>query len=538
MLIVGPNNSGKSLALREIHRHLAPPHERPTEVVIGDLSVACDFSVADLVAWLKQYYPVEPMESGFVRLFLPGGQNPRIRTEQGLEEWLRSARSTLIQRLDTESRLTYANPAQPIDVYRRAPEAPIHFLQRYDSLSTEVSEIVESAFGESLIINWGAGSAGRFHYGKEPVRDAANDRVSQRYLEGLNKLPQLHELGDGIRSFVASVLAAKTGGHPVLLIDEPEAFLYPTQAWRLGWFLSSEVKDQNRQAIIATHSPDVIKGALQGSKCVTICRIERKGNVNNACILDTDRLRDLWSTPLLRSSQAITGLFHEGVVVCEADSDCRFYEAVVDTVDGTLSKPTDLHFAHGGGKGALASLAKAYVALSIKTAVIADLDLLKSGTEFFAVYESLGGDRTEVDTQYRRVSNALGSQGPIRAAPEFVTATREVLEEIQGENQVNSSHKRRIQGLLDEAGDWSQAKRYGIERLRGGENTAATAFLETCKKHGLFLVPKGELEGWWKAGPADKGEWTVAALAELSKDPGAFAGCKQFVRELCAYFGY
>ena len=538
LLLVGPNNSGKSAALREVSSHLAYPSERPNEVVLRDISFSHVFSSSELLTWLVEYHVAESTSAGVIRITMPQGGMWQASATSSLESMMPMAHRLLIRRLDTESRLTYANSVGPIDVYREVPRAPIHWLQRRESLGKEVSEVVRSAFGEELIINWGRGSSVGFHVGTEPARSLEQDRVSQRYLEELNRVPRLEELGDGIRSFVSSVLAAKVGAHPIVLIDEPEAFLYPTQAWRLGQFLAKEIGEQRRQAIIATHSPDVIRGVLQGSSSVAICRIERKENVNNACVLDTRALRELWSSPLLQSSQAISGLFHEGVAICEADSDCRVYGAIVSAIDKTLSKPADLYFVHGGGKGALASLAKAYTALSVKTAVIADLDLLRNADEFFAVYENLGGSRPGIDSSYRVTASALGAQGPILSLSQFLSKTRMVLETIENEKQLAVAHRRKIQELLDSAGDWSDAKRYGTDKLQGSNNTAATALLEACARVGLFLVPKGELESWWRAGPSDKREWVSAALEQISRDPAPFDQCEQFMRKVCGYFGY
>ncbi|MGD0778576.1 MAG: AAA family ATPase [Candidatus Solibacter sp.] len=236
--------------------------------------------------------------------------------------------------------------------------------------------------------------------------------MSPKYLAELNRLPRLEQLGDGIRSFAATAIAARVGSHPIFLIDEPEAFLHPPQAARLGQVLGSLIAQQRRQAVVATHSADFVRGALLGSTEVAICRLERKGELNNASLLDADQVRQLWSSPLLRSSQAITGMFHEGVVVCEADADARFYEGILASVENRFSRPVDLYFVHGGGKGALASLARAYRQLEIPTVVIADLDLLKNEPEYFAVYAALGGTFADIQALYRSTASALAKSRP------------------------------------------------------------------------------------------------------------------------------
>jgi hypothetical protein len=141
--------------------------------------------------------------------------------------------------------------------------------------------------------------------------------------------------------------------------------LHPPQARRLGRILGTTASDLSRQLIIATHSSDVVQGALDSTAKVAVCRLTRDGNANRPAVLKSDQLRTLWSKPLLRSAAAIDGLFHRGVVVCEADADVRFYEAAVRRLErrGQSDRAADLYFTQGGGKGELATLAGAYTRL-------------------------------------------------------------------------------------------------------------------------------------------------------------------------------
>src|SRR5579872_765799 len=168
---------------------------------------------------------------------------------------------------------------------------------------------------------------------------------------------------------------------------------------------------QNRQAIIATHSTDFIRGVLAATEQAVICRIERGSSVNNASLLGMPDVKELWTSPLLRSSHAIEGLLREGVVVCEGDADARLYEAVLENVSLPFARPVDLYFVHGGGKGALAAFAKAYRRLKVPTAVIADIDLLKNTAEFAAVYTALGGDLGLIQARLSSAVTQLADQG-------------------------------------------------------------------------------------------------------------------------------
>ena len=161
-------------------------------------------------------------------------------------------------------------------------------LQENEELLSDLSALVRTAFGMDLIIYQGGGPQVWFHVGDEPERTVDRDRVSSEYLQGLDAVPKLDIEGDGIRSFVGTLLAARCGNQPLLLIDEPEAFLHPPQARRLATAIAASVGEQNRQAIIATHSADVLRELASRSDHVSICRITRDGNRNNAALLEAD----------------------------------------------------------------------------------------------------------------------------------------------------------------------------------------------------------------------------------------------------------
>ena len=101
-----------------------------------------------------------------------------------------------------------------------------------------------------------------------------------------------------------------------------------------------------------------------------------------------------------------------------------------------------------------------------------------------------------------------------------------------------SGLKRTASDLLENAADWSEAKKHGIASVKGGAHQETTRLLTECRGQGLFLVPSGELESWWFGGPAQKQDWISAALTKLGEDSKEFEACEGFIRELCSYFGY
>lgn len=57
LVLVGPNNAGKSAALREIARHIAGPNPQqpPPPVVVIDETIATEGSAEELEEWLKSH---------------------------------------------------------------------------------------------------------------------------------------------------------------------------------------------------------------------------------------------------------------------------------------------------------------------------------------------------------------------------------------------------------------------------------------------------------------------------------------------------
>jgi hypothetical protein len=201
-----------------------------------------------------------------------------------------------------------------------------------------------------------------------------------------------------------------------------------------------------------------------------------------------------------------------------------------------LTRAADLYFAQGGGKGELATLAAAYTQLRTRTAVIADLDLLRNEAELAKVVEALGHDLDRWRPLLNSLRSDLASQPPITSLADLLAQARRKLEEIESVGELSATRKNELQTLLDNGAKWSEAKRYGIEKLRGGSYENAQTLLQDWQSIGLFLVPTGELEGWWHQGPANKSDWIFQALVKLD-ETDEIADVDRFAIAVCKWFG-
>lgn len=104
--------------------------------------------------------------------------------------------------------------------------------------------------------------------------------------------------------------------------------MHPPQANIMGRIIGETLSD-DQQAFISTHSEEIIKGLL--SVCpnrIKIIRITRENDINNFSFLGNESFSDVWNDPLFKHSNIMSSLFHQQVVLCESDSDCKLYSII------------------------------------------------------------------------------------------------------------------------------------------------------------------------------------------------------------------
>lgn len=175
-------------------------------------------------------------------------------------------------------------------------------------------------------------------------------QVSDELYKRVAALPKVHEQGDGIRSLAGLLLNLMMPNYTVFLIDEPEAFLHPPQARVLGENFPSLIGD--RQAFISTHSIELIKGLLAtGGNRIKIIRLTRDGVVNLVHYLKPEDLSAIWNDSIMRHSNILDGLFYHHTVLCESDSDCQLYAAMISHIKEQQGTYSDALFTLCNGKG-------------------------------------------------------------------------------------------------------------------------------------------------------------------------------------------
>lgn len=522
VVVVGPNNAGKSATLRAIRDKLG--ESAAQSPVLRSIQVRKQGTPDEFSEWIEGWAKRQPDNPHNPAFSAVGHTVHRSQISAG---WQRSDNSLgpvarwLCHFLSADERLSICNPPGHVSLTQTGPSHPIHYMQRDDALELDLSTKFKNAFGADLVVHRNAGSNVPLYVGQRPALQGSEDRVSLTYIERLEQLPQLQTQGDGMRSFAGVLLATSVGRETIMLIDEPEAFLHPPQAKLLGTFLI-EGRGDDRQLFIATHSSDILRGVLDAnSPDVKVVRIQRSGATNTVRLLDNGRVSELWSDPLLRYSNILDGLFHEGVIVCEADADCRFYSAVLEATNAASdSKRPDLLFTHCGGKARLSVVIRALREVDVPVRAVADFDVLSEEEPLKTIAESLGIAWTEIQTDWRIVKSAVDSKKPDLNTDDVKKEIANLLSSIKTQTFPPKA-KTDIQAILKRSSPWAHAKLVGKAFVPSGDpSKACERLLNRLRSGGLFVVEVGELEGYARTEGGHGPKWVNAVLTrDLATDP-------------------
>ena len=203
VVLVGPNNSGKSVTLRELEEHIAGNSEAIVIKSVEPLKVGTQDEFGKLIDKHSQVRidGINRIYSGHGFSWL--GNHPKSNWPKNLKPF----RSLFCMRIPTETRISASDPAASIDFLENPISHPIHMLYEDDQLEKKISKYFRSAFGEDLILFRSGGSKIPLFVGDTPPLHAGEDRISRNYVERVRaSTVPLHEQGDGMRSFASVIL--------------------------------------------------------------------------------------------------------------------------------------------------------------------------------------------------------------------------------------------------------------------------------------------------------------------------------------------
>jgi hypothetical protein len=523
IMLVGANNSGKSRTIREIVSKSQGGDEYSDLVVLKELDVEKKGTRTELESYVQRFG--QPTDSDFVvrdwrvhRNAFHYWDHPYLKA--GLCDGF-------IRNLDAANRLAICNLQANVG-YEDAPNKPQHLLYRDDVLMAKISRLFERAFGQGLMINYLGGMHVPIHIGNKPEGPKFLDRATKAYADEVKKHPALHLQGDGMRSYAGILFEAVASTRDVICIDEPEAFLHPPQARKLGQTMSTEAQGQ---LIVATHDSDILRGFLEGNKGkVRILRIRRDGNLNWVYEASPDSIALLWKTPVLRFSRALDAIFHDQAILCEDDSDCRLISSVADHMqDAHQETWLDTAYVPMGGKAGIPQAAEILRAVGVPVKVVLDFDAISDGGFLEKLVKAAGGDWAAAALRWRRVSAAI-TEGRTPSEATIKADIRALLDSV-GADEL--PRKQDIDEAYKSKSPWAHIKRYGLDGVpKGQARQECELLVEMLENVGIYLIPTGEIESFCPTQGGHGPKFVTNVLTHVQLDSPSLRALREFTEKV------
>ena len=532
VVFVGPNNAGKSVALKELQGHLAGTVDPK---VIKSVELRQTGTTEGFLKFLKLHTEIHTRASGY-RVQGGGINFNTAKLETIWPENIGGLHPLFCVGIDTETRIRGSNPVEAIDTNAEQPTHPIHRLYVDDKIELRISKHFEQAFGQALILDQRSGSQIPLRVGKRLTPKPEENLLSATYWKRQrDESVPLEQQGDGMRSFASVILHLLAPVTPsILLLDEPEAFLHPPQARFLGEIIATE-KQNGAQLFVSTHSTDVLQGIMDvATEHLRVLRIRREENINPTKELDNELVREISRNPLMKYSAVMSGLFHKRVIICEGDSDCMFYSSLLDIPAVHEGHHPDVLFVHGGGKARMAALAQSLHALDIPVDVIADIDILRDQADLRKLIETLGGDWHNAETLSKSINSAIQQTQLNLDSLGIKNEIEEILKETPPSGEFPEDLRKRIEATFPRASRWERIKNAGQTALPPGDTTQRFQQIQQlCNKLGLWIVHVGQLEGFCRSVGDHGPRWVQNVIDQknLADDP-ELGDAREFVKQI------
>jgi hypothetical protein len=520
-IFVGPNNSGKSKVLSEIHEFCIRGATNATDVILEDI----EFET------LTPQHAAEEVRR-ITREPRSGSLDPRSRPGEILIGWYNSRiainRHDLIGSLQNpnankgyfcqgylrwktltlsgQNRITLVNEDAGGDL--QDPINNLGILFSDDAKRKEVRRIIHDAFGSYLVID--PTNLGRLRFRlspREPVNDMEERGIHEEAVQFHAAALPIEIFGDGVKAFTGIITPIIAGDPEVINIDEPEAFLHPSLSFNLGKEIGRVTARSRKRVIISTHSADFLMGCIQSGVPLNIIRLTYQEGKATARILLREDLLRLMRNPLLRSTGVLDGLFYKFVVVTEGDADRAFYQEINERLQ--RFKPewgiSNCLFLHAQNWQTIQKIIRPLRDMGIPAAAIVDIDVIKDDGSSWKDFLESG----------------------------FIPKiNRESLGQMRGQIKQRFDQKFRESGK-------DMKKDGGVEILSPDDKQSANNLFDILEDYGLFVVRRGEMESWLPAlgvkGHAP--DWLISIFEKMEEDPDSASYLKPSEDDVWRFIG-
>lgn len=532
VVFVGANNVGKSRALKDIKNDILESSSK--KVIVDEIEYQdTNFEEINMMNYFKNNFELGP--NGYdIAVDVNYTYNYNEHNFQNVKSGDKHFYKVLFSFLSTESRLNMTAPISYSFIKDKLSFGIMRKLERDKKSITKLNDILFSCFGKKIDISEGLWQGAVSKLYKFGTKDEIDKSVSADTREArclLEVLENLDDQGDGIRSAVAILASLITTTHSLYLIDEPETFLHPPQARILGRNIVD--LSQNKQCFISTHNIDLLRGMLEKDYArIKIIKINRTDNVNEFHVLDNDSIKVISNDKNLKYSNILNGLFYNTVVLCENESDCKFYSALLEKIDSDCYQNT--LFCAVGGKDQFKIIIPLLNKLKINFLVIADLDLINNRDKLKDLINSIE------DNKYNQISSIhndflnMFESGVDNQVKKQSVIKEEILSFITDAPYMFDETASKIRQVLKNISHLKLLKNCGKSCLPAGECVQKyNQIIYFLNESNIFVVECGEIERFITEIDGHGSLWVEEVFKKYpTLDEPEYSNAKEFIKKV------
>lgn len=532
VVFVGANNVGKSRALKDIKNDILESSSK--KVIVDEIEYQdTNFEEINMMNYFKNNFELGP--NGYdIAVDVNYTYNYNEHNFQNVKSGDKHFYKVLFSFLSTESRLNMTAPISYSFIKDKLSFGIMRKLEKDKKSITKLNDILFSCFGKKIDISEGLWQGAVSKLYKFGTKDEIDKSVSADTREArclLEVLENLDDQGDGIRSAVAILASLITTTHSLYLIDEPETFLHPPQARILGRNIVD--LSQNKQCFISTHNIDLLRGMLEKDYArIKIIKINRTDNVNEFHVLDNDSIKVISNDKNLKYSNILNGLFYNTVVLCENESDCKFYSALLEKIDSDCYQNT--LFCAVGGKDQFKIIIPLLNKLKINFLVIADLDLINNRDKLKDLINSIE------DNKYNQISSIhndflnMFESGVDNQVKKQSVIKEEILSFITDAPYMSDETASKIRQVLKNISHLKLLKNCGKSCLPAGECVQKyNQIIYFLNESNIFVVECGEIERFITEIDGHGSLWVEEVFKKYpTLDEPEYSNAKEFIKKV------
>lgn len=498
-VFVGPNNSGKSKSIAEIAEKCKNPKTGSNFLIIDDIKFdsLTDSTAKEFIDSIKtKDSDVPPLFDSNIFVNLNGEklQYPESSIKDALLHPDISDTRDLFGKLYLDPRTMMLNGKNRISLVdeqsggdmQKPAYTSFQKLFRDDDLRKRFRDLVFKGLGNYAVID--PTNLGRLRLRLSPIEPPSPEierGLGDESVRFHGAAQSIADASDGAKAFTGILSEILAGDPKILLMDEPEAFLHPALAFKLGYEIGQSLAKTDKKMFVSTHSAQFLMGCIQSRVPINVIRLTYRNGTATARLLPNEKITQIMKNPLLRSVGVISALFYESVVVTEADADRAFYQEINERLLQHQRGISNCIFLNAQNKQTIPTIVMPLRSLGIPAAAIYDIDVVKDD----------GKDAT----------NLMQAAGIPELIQTGLTMNRSKLKKALLEK--NPAYK--TEG--------------GIKVLTATDIEGANDYFDKLDSYGTFVVRGGELESWLaplgikRHGP----KWLIPMFEKMGEDPNS-----------------